>query len=109
MGDSEPGIVVNGICQHDLFAPEPPKYFPVILLHAHYGKSFLCNFDDLIFNLVFKFKFIWLGAEWTFAHEAGHCLGGRHTIQQAKAEGCKLYIFANELINIRITCPDKNT
>ena len=41
MGDSEPGIVVNGICQHDLFAPERPKYLPVILLHAHYGKSSL--------------------------------------------------------------------
>ena len=96
MGDSEPGIVVNGICQHDLFAPERPKYLPVILLHAHYGKSSLWYFEDLISNIIFKFKFTWLGAEWTFAHEAGHCLGGRHTIQQAKAEGCKFYISENE-------------
>ena len=99
MGDSEPGIVVNGICQHDLFAPEPPKYLPVILLHAHFGKSLLCNFVDLISNIQIQI-FIWLGAEWTFAHEAGHCLGGHHTIQQAKAEGCKLYISANEEVKI---------
>ena len=112
MGDSETGIVVNGICQHDLFAPKPPKYLPAILLHAHYGKSLLCNFVDSIFNSIFKFKFIRLGAEWTFAHEAGHCLGGRHTIQQAKAEGCKLYISANEEIEnttIAFTCSNNNT
>ena len=61
----------------------------------------MCNFVDLTFNSIFKFKFVRLGAEWTFAHEAGHCLGGRHTIQQAKAEGCKLYISRNEEIEIK--------